>query len=92
MTIVPQKSGEAFGVLTDDAFARSRLRLGVPRPQQNKPHNYEVTWDGVRHFAYGYGDVLLPSRDAAVTLPEPPAVTVDGMLEYELGRYGVGGS
>jgi acyl dehydratase len=56
MTTVPEKSAEAFGVLTDDAFARSRLRLGVPRPQQNKPHNYEVTWDGVRHFAYGYGD------------------------------------
>ena len=56
MTTVPETSAETFGVLTDDAFARSRLRLGVPRPQQNKPHNYEVTWDGVRHFAYGYGD------------------------------------
>ncbi|MDT5111370.1 MAG: hypothetical protein QOE20_3260 [Mycobacterium sp.] len=56
MNTVPEKSAEAFGVLTDDAFARSRLRLGVPRPQQNKPHNYEVTWDGVRHFAFGYSD------------------------------------
>ncbi|MDT5289820.1 MAG: hypothetical protein QOF88_4709, partial [Mycobacterium sp.] len=56
MTTVPEKTAEMYGVLTDDAFARSRLRLGVPRPQQNKPHNYEVTWDGVRHFAYGYGD------------------------------------
>jgi acyl dehydratase len=56
MTTLPEQTAETFGVLTDDAFARSRLRLGVPRPQQNKPHNYEVAWDGVRHFAYGYGD------------------------------------
>jgi acyl dehydratase len=28
----------------------------VPQRQHNPPHNYEVTWDGVRHFAYGYGD------------------------------------
>src|SRR5215212_2801005 len=45
-----------FGVLTDEAFERSRQRLGVPQPQRNAPHNYEVTWDGARHFAYGYGD------------------------------------
>ena len=56
MTTLPEQTAETFGVLTDDAFARSRLRVGVPRPQQNKPHNYEVAWDGVRHFAYGYGD------------------------------------
>ena len=47
---------EQYGVLTDDAIERSRLRLGVPQPQQNPPHNYEVTVDGSRHFAYGYGD------------------------------------
>jgi acyl dehydratase len=47
---------EKFGVLTDEAIERSRRRLGIPYPQRNPPHNYEVTWDGVRHFAYGYGD------------------------------------
>jgi acyl dehydratase len=47
---------ETFGVLTDAAFERSRQRLGVPQPQRNPPHNYEVTWDGSRHFAFGYGD------------------------------------
>jgi acyl dehydratase len=47
---------EGFGMLTDAALRRSRLRLGVPHPQHNPPHNYEVTWDSVRHFAYGYGD------------------------------------
>lgn len=47
---------EKFGVLTDEAVERSRRRLGIPNPQRNPPHNYEVTWDGVRHFAYGYGD------------------------------------
>jgi acyl dehydratase len=45
-----------FGLLTDEAIERSRRRLGIPNPQRNPPHNYEVTWDGVRHFAYGYGD------------------------------------
>lgn len=47
---------EAFGVLTDAAIERSRRRLGVPQRLPNPPHNYEVTWDGSRHFAFGYGD------------------------------------
>jgi acyl dehydratase len=47
---------EQFGVLTEAAFERSRKRIGIPDPQPNPPHNYEVTWDGVRHFAFGYGD------------------------------------
>jgi acyl dehydratase len=45
-----------FGVLTDEAIERSRKRLGVPQPQHNAPHNFEVSWDGSRHFAFGYGD------------------------------------
>ena len=49
-------TGEQFGVLTDAGIERSRKRLGVPQPQHNPPHNFEVTWDGSRHFAYGYGD------------------------------------
>ncbi|MFF3567510.1 MaoC family dehydratase N-terminal domain-containing protein [Nocardia jiangxiensis] len=56
MTSTENKSGEQFGVLTDEAVERSRRRLGIPKPQRNPPHNYEVTWDGVRHFAFGYGD------------------------------------
>jgi acyl dehydratase len=47
---------EQFGVLTDAAFDRSRKRIGIPNPEPNPPHNYEVTWDGSRHFAFGYGD------------------------------------
>ena len=43
-------------MLTDEAIERSRHRVGVPNPQRNPPHNFEVTWDGVRHFAFGYGD------------------------------------
>lgn len=46
----------AYGMLTDEAFVRSRERLGVPQPIPTSPHNFEVTWDGSRHFAYGYGD------------------------------------
>ena len=41
----PEK--EAFGVLTSAALRRSRQRLGIPQPQRNPPHNFEVTWDGV---------------------------------------------
>jgi hypothetical protein len=36
--------------------------------------------------------VLLPSRDAQVSLPAPPAATIEGMLAYELARYGVSSS
>ncbi|WP_433761364.1 FAS1-like dehydratase domain-containing protein [Nocardia sp. CA-135398] len=56
MTSTEDKSAEQFGVLTDQAIERSRRRLGIPNPQRNPPHNYQVTWDGVRHFAFGYGD------------------------------------
>ena len=45
-----------FGVISDVSFERSRLRLGVPQPIPTPPHNYEVTRDNVRHFAFGYGD------------------------------------
>ena len=45
-----------YGVLTDDAFDRSRARIGVPQPLNTPPHNIEVSKDGLRHFAYGYGD------------------------------------
>ena len=45
-----------YGVLTDESFDRSRARIGVPVKQPNRPHNLEVTIDGIRHFADGYGD------------------------------------
>lgn len=45
-----------YGVLTDESFERSRLRIGVPVRQPNRPHNLEVTPDGIRHFTGGYGD------------------------------------
>ncbi len=49
-------SDPLFGVLTDEAFERSRQRIGVPAPIVAPPHNYEVSRDGLRHFANGYGD------------------------------------
>jgi acyl dehydratase len=49
-------SDSTYGVLTDEAFERSRTRIGVPQPLPNMPHNLEVSRDGLRHFAYGYGD------------------------------------
>jgi acyl dehydratase len=45
-----------YGVLTDGAFEHSRTRIGVPQPISGTPHNLEVSVDGVRHFAFGYGD------------------------------------
>jgi acyl dehydratase len=52
----PAGASDTFGKLTDQAFERSRARLGVPQPLQRFPHNLEVTRDGARHFAYSYGD------------------------------------
>ncbi len=49
----PERPG--YGTLTDEAVERSRQRIGVPQRRQ-MPHNLEVTADGTRHFAYGYGD------------------------------------
>jgi len=45
-----------YGVLTDKGIARLRERLGVFHKLPTTPHNYEVTWDGTRHFAMGHGD------------------------------------
>jgi acyl dehydratase len=45
-----------YGVLTDEGIARLRQRIGIRYNKPTSPHNYEVTWDGTRHFAYGYGD------------------------------------
>jgi acyl dehydratase len=52
----PATATPQFGVLTDAAIERSRQRLGVPQPQHNPPHNFEVSVDGSRHFAYAFGD------------------------------------
>ena len=50
-----EQSESTFGVLTDEAFERSRTRIGIPDRVQ-PAHNLEVSPDGTRHFAYGYGD------------------------------------
>ncbi|MFM2070763.1 MAG: hypothetical protein RLZZ623_1026 [Actinomycetota bacterium] len=49
-------SDPMYGVLSDEAFERSRTRIGVPQPLNTPPHNVEVSKDGLRHFAFGYGD------------------------------------
>ncbi|MGW5147473.1 FAS1-like dehydratase domain-containing protein [Rhodococcus koreensis] len=55
MTIVETGPRPDYGKLTDEAIARSRQRLGVPRPPRIAP-NLEVSLDTSRHFAFGYGD------------------------------------
>jgi acyl dehydratase len=50
------KEKPAYGVLTEEGIARLRQRVGIQVRKPTPPHNYEVTWDGTRHFANGYGD------------------------------------
>jgi len=45
-----------YGILTDEGIDRLRQRIGIQINKPTVPHNYEVTWDATRHFAYGYGD------------------------------------
>src|SRR3546814_10033754 len=47
---------DTYGVLTDEGIAKLRERIGIQVNKPTPPHNYEVTWDGTRHFAFGYGD------------------------------------
>ena len=49
-------ASDDYGVLSDASFARARQRIGIPQRLPNPPHNYEVSWDGSRQFAFGYGD------------------------------------
>lgn len=42
--------------ITDEAIAKLRAKIGIPFNMPRPPHNREVTWDGARHFAQGYGD------------------------------------
>lgn len=53
MTTAPDRVD--YGILTDEAIERSRKRIGIPQ-RRHLPHNLEVTADGTRHFAFGYGD------------------------------------
>jgi acyl dehydratase len=51
-----KKQSSSYGVLTEEGIARLKQRIGVQYNKPTTPHNYQVTWDGTRHFAYGYGD------------------------------------
>ena len=57
--VVEKNSAEAnatYGTLTEEGLQRLRQRVGLQFNQPRVPHNLEVTFDGVRHFALGYGD------------------------------------
>ncbi|MET0656980.1 MAG: MaoC family dehydratase N-terminal domain-containing protein, partial [Steroidobacteraceae bacterium] len=49
-------ASQDYGTLTDANLARARQRIGIWQPEPNPPHNFEVSMDGCRHFAFGYGD------------------------------------
>jgi acyl dehydratase len=51
-----EKPKAAYGVLTDEGIETLKERIGIEYNKPIPPHNYEVTWDGTRHFAFGYGD------------------------------------
>ena len=51
-----KKDNPNYGILTDEGIAKLRQKIGIYQKQPTKPHNYEVTWDGSRHFANGCGD------------------------------------
>ncbi|MGE0387282.1 MAG: MaoC family dehydratase N-terminal domain-containing protein [Gammaproteobacteria bacterium] len=56
MTDSAANSASTFGVLTDEGIERLKKKVGIIQKKPTQPHNFEVTWDGSRHFAYGYGD------------------------------------
>lgn len=44
-----------YGQITDEKIAQHKRKIGLWR-KAYPPHNYEVSRDGLRHFAYGAGD------------------------------------
>jgi acyl dehydratase len=56
MAVQEADAKATFGKLTDAGVARLRQRIGVQFNQNRAYHNAEMTWDGSRHFANGYGD------------------------------------
>src|SRR5690349_2997746 len=56
MSVDTEKPKAAYGVLTDEGIEKLKERIGIEYNKPIPPHNYEVTWDGTRHFAFGYGD------------------------------------
>lgn len=55
-TTTAEKPKAEYGVLTEEGIAKLRERVGIQYNKPTPPHNYEVTFDGTRHFAFGYGD------------------------------------
>jgi acyl dehydratase len=56
MSEVAEKQKHAYGMLTDEGIAKLRRKIGIQYNKPAPPHNYEMTWDGSRHFAFGIGD------------------------------------
>lgn len=56
MSDTAEKPKDTYGILTDEGIERLKKKIGIWTPSPTPPHNYEVTWDGVRHFCFGYGD------------------------------------
>jgi len=56
MNAKTDKQNPDYGVLTEEGIARLKQKIGIYQKKPTAPHNYEVTWDGTRHFAFGYGD------------------------------------
>ena len=50
------KKSSTYGYITEEGIERLKKKVGIYQKRPTPPHNYEVTWDGTRHFAFGYGD------------------------------------
>jgi acyl dehydratase len=50
-----EQDEQTYGQISDEKIERERQKIGLWR-KVLPPHNYEVTRDGVRHFAFGAGD------------------------------------
>src|SRR5579862_431265 len=57
MAITNERASDEFGRLTPEGVARFREKVGVDWPYTRwTTWNEEATRDGIRHYAYGFGD------------------------------------
>jgi acyl dehydratase len=57
LVLPPVRDAES-GRITEESLNRMRARIGVevPKDPYYQTYNIETTTDGIRHFAFGYGD------------------------------------
>ncbi len=76
----------SYGKLTEENIQRLRDKIGIQFNQPRVMHNMEVSWDGSRHFAHGYGDAnpLWCDRDYGKKTRWGELITAPGFI-YSIG-------